>query len=227
MSVLTPEGTPPPLSQLPATRGLGPVLRRLLEESGSLSLVCGKVLSTGPDAKHVTVELEGQSTVVPCLAGYVPQVGEGAWCLAGRSIVIAIGAASGLRPTTIPGGSATGQVPVWNNTIGAWVPQAQAPSATFATNAGNADTLDALDSAVFLQQILGGTKQVWWGKAVGTAVGGQFSITHPLGRVPSLVLAMSSVAGTAVVQKAEAFAASVNLYVTGGATVDAWVLLIG
>jgi hypothetical protein len=35
------------------------------------------------------------------------------------------------------------------------------------------------------------------------------------------------VGGTAIVQKAEAFSTSVTLYVTGGTTVDVWLLVIG
>lgn len=168
MSVILPE-TSSPFEALPATRGLGPVLRRLLEE-GALSLVCGKVTAL-PDAKHVTVEIAGSSITVPCLANYVPQVGEGAWCLAGRSIVLAIGAASGLRPTTVPSGTATGQVLVWNHTTGAWIPQAELSKYLGRTPSGTSE-------------------QIWWGRSTVAINGATLNSVHShgLGRTPVIVL---------------------------------------
>lgn len=206
----------------PETRGLTLVLRRLLSEGSGVSLMVGKVTAT-PDAKHVEVEIAGKRAVIAALANYVPVIGEGAWCLMGSSITLAIGSASGLRPTTIPSGTANNQVPVWNSTTGAWVPQARAPQAT------DADTLDGLDSAVFLQQVLGGTRRVWWTRYTGAAVSNRTSHAHTLGVVPVLVLTQSLLTGQltpAVVESATA--TTIGLYWQSAAgAVDVYLLAIG
>ena len=59
----TPETEP----RLPATRGLGVVLRRMLEEAGGASILIGKVVAV-PDDRHVTVEMAGQTVTIPKLA---------------------------------------------------------------------------------------------------------------------------------------------------------------
>jgi len=209
----------------PETRGLTLVLRRLLSEGSGVSLMVGKVTAI-PDAKHVEVEIAGKRAVIAALANYVPQIGEGAWCLMGSSITLAIGSASGLRPTTIPSGTANNQVPVWNSTTGAWVPQAKAPAASVADNA---DTLDGLDSAVFLQQVLGGTRRVWWARYTGPADAG-FHTTHnhTLGVVPVLVLATVTTASTGFLGVESTTSTQVVLrWTTAGGAVDVYLLAIG
>jgi hypothetical protein len=173
---------------VPATRSLPLVLRRLLDVGG-VSLLVGKVMAV-PDSKHVDVEVAGQRVIIPGLAGYVPVVGEGCWCLVGNSVVLAIGSASGTRPTTVPAGTAEGQVLVWNATLGAWQGRAAAPAAT------NADLLDSIDSTGFLLRQVAGTDRAWWTLASGsTDASGLLMTAHPLGRVPAFVSALANLSG--------------------------------
>lgn len=206
----------------PETRALPLVLRRLLAEAGGgVSLLVGKVTAI-PDAKHVEVEVAGERVVIPGLAGYVPVVGEGCWCLQGSSTVLAIGSASGMRPTTIPAGTAPGQVPVWDATLGAWVPQAKAP---------NADTLDGVDSAGFLRRKSAGTEEVWYGRVEATISGAGVSVhAHGLGRVPVHVQASKISPGSGVDPTVTDWtAASISLWWQGftSGTANVWLLVIG
>lgn len=208
----------------PETRGLPLVLRRLLSEGSGVKLLVGKVTAI-PDAKHVEVEVSGSRVVIPGLANYVPVIGEGAWCLMGNSITLAIGSASGMRPTTIPAGTSNNQVPVWNATLGAWVPQNQAP---------NADTLDGIDSAGFLRAAISG--RAWW-TAIGPVAAdgaGRTTTAHPLGVVPTVAIpAMTTSGGARTVLVHQLTAAQVVLqwFDSAGApvvgVVAGYVLLIG
>ena len=78
---------------VPASRLLPAVLRDQLARRG-LSLQIGRV-SAIPDAEHVTIELAGPVTV-PRLSTYTPTVGEPAYCLAGESLLVAVGAVGGI-----------------------------------------------------------------------------------------------------------------------------------
>ena len=242
MSVFEPEQP----GSVPATRSLPLVLRSLLDGGGGVTLLVGKVMAV-PDGKHVDVEVAGHRVVIPGLAGYVPVVGEGCWCLMGSSIVLAIGSASGTRPTTVPSGTANGQVLVWNATLGAWQGQAKAPaavsadsaaSAASATAATRADQLgpDFVGSIAFLQrQPWGGTERAWWSKAGLFVSGGLGTVAHPLGRVPAFVSATTE--GDRTVPQvgsinADASNIAMQFYTAAGGmpsnqNVNVWLLAIG
>jgi hypothetical protein len=91
-------------------------------------------------------------------------------------------------------GSATGQIPVWDNTSKRWVGQAKAPAATAADTAANADRLDNIDSTGFLQRAVAGAQKAWWTKATIGIGGGKGSVAHPLGVTPAVALANTDAA---------------------------------
>lgn len=108
-----------PLRPGSPARVLPNVLRGSLARSGA-TLEAGKVLAI-PDARHVTLEIGGQPVTVPRLGSYQPTVGEAAWCLAGRTLLLAIGAV----------GAKAGQTSIFDVVVGRGQPgDPAAPAAT-------------------------------------------------------------------------------------------------
>lgn len=100
-------------------RVLPTVLRAQLARGGA-TLEAGRVLAV-PDADHVTLDIGNQPVVVPRLGSYVPTVGEAAWCITGRSVLIALGAVGsvGGGGTVGPPGPAGTPGEVWYTGAGA------------------------------------------------------------------------------------------------------------
>jgi hypothetical protein len=61
-----------------------------------------------PDADSVELDFGAGTAVVPRIAGYTPTVGEPAWCLAGETVLLAIGAVGGAGTAALPARLATG-----------------------------------------------------------------------------------------------------------------------
>jgi hypothetical protein len=205
------------------------VLREELADEG-LRLFIAKVVSV-PDASHVRIDVQGSQVTVPRISGYVPQVNESVYCLAGNGLTIALGAASPAAIAPPLPGSATGQVPVWNAGTGRWEPQAKAP---------DAEALDGIDSTGYLQMMTSGTRyQVSGGRFTGsTNASGQTVHAHGLGRVPVIVTALPDrLASPATTEVMSANVDATNVLLqwvfSGGAipgvgfSVTAWIMVIG
>lgn len=73
-------------------RPLAHLLREKLAASGDRgSLVVAEVTAV-PDGQHVTVELGGVTTTIPCLEAYNPNVGDAAYLLVAPALTVALGA---------------------------------------------------------------------------------------------------------------------------------------
>lgn len=79
-------------------RRLPQVLRAKLDDVGA-TLVAGRVVDV-PDDLRVTLDVGGNLVTVPRLGSYAPTLDEAAWCLAGRSVLLALGAVG----ASLPGG---------------------------------------------------------------------------------------------------------------------------
>jgi len=99
------------VSSVPFTRTLPYVLRQQLQQRGVRMLIAE--VAAIPDANTVTLDQNGVHTTVPRISGYLPTVGEPAYCLAADTLILALGAVGGAVPTgpTGPPGPAGPQGP--------------------------------------------------------------------------------------------------------------------
>jgi hypothetical protein len=92
--------SPGPLRPGSPARRLPHVLRQLAAgKADNARLQLGTVTAI-PDADSVTLDFGGGTVTVPRIAGYTPTIGEPAWCLAGETTLLALGAVGGT-----PGGT--------------------------------------------------------------------------------------------------------------------------
>ena len=96
----TPLRTGTPVRRLPI------VLRDRLDQGGA-SLIAGKVTAV-PDPHHVTIDVGGNTVVVPRVGSYVATVGEAAWCIAGNTVLLALGAVGSAGGAGTPGPAGPG-----------------------------------------------------------------------------------------------------------------------
>lgn len=209
---------------VPATRSLAAVLRRALADDASpVEILVGKVTAV-PDARHVTVEVQGTAAVIPRIAGYFPTVGEGCWCLAGSSVLLALGAVGGATPATPVGaGTASGQVLVWDNGAKAWVAANAVPTAS------NALALGGSAPATFLQHVLAGAHKTWWSHFGPVNPSGsplRVTIAHLLGATPALVLVTHTTGGDIFQGVAAYDASTIALGYSAATLVDGWVFAL-
>jgi hypothetical protein len=140
------------VSSVPFTRTLSYVLREKLDRTG-ISALIAKVSSI-PDGKRVTIDQAGVLTTIPRISSYVPTVGEPVVCLAGDSMILAIGAVGG-----VAGGGGT-STPV-----------------TFVSGTGPPTGAVGADGAVYLDRA---SLRFWGPKASGAWPGTPFGRLVPL-----------------------------------------------